>query len=252
MKVLAIIQARMGSSRLPNKVLLELVGKPVIQHVIERVKKSKQIDEVVVATSIEKNNLELINVCTSFGTRIFVGSENDVLDRFYQLAKIMNPEIIVRITADCPLIDAKLIDKVIEKYKSSNADYVNNKNFPDGMGCEVFSIEVLKKAWENAVYSSEREHVTPYIRKNMKLDQWAYSEDLFGERWTLDEPEDFEMINKVFEALYYDNPDFGIEEIKNFLNENQDVADINRHIGRDEGYAKSLKKDKIVIEKKGE
>ena len=172
MNVLAIIQARMGSTRLPGKVLLSLEGKTVIEHVVERVKCAKLVDEVIVATSININNLPLIRVCAEKNIRVFCGSEEDVLDRFFQLAKLLVPAHIVRITADCPVIDPAIIDKIIATHFLENADYTSNtidETYPDGLVIEIFTYKSLTQAWNEASLSSEREHVTPYIKKHPEL-----------------------------------------------------------------------------------
>ena len=144
MKYLVLIQARCGSSRLPNKVMKEFSGKTDLQWVIERVNRSKHVDEVMVITSIEKNNLPLIKLCTELDTRVFVGSENDVLDRYYQAAKLLKPEYVIRITADCPLFDWRYLDMAIEQL-NSKTDYMSEltESFPDGEDIEFVKFSVL-------------------------------------------------------------------------------------------------------------
>ena len=246
MNVLAIIQARMGSSRLPNKVLLPLAGKAVIEHVVDRVRHTRLIDDVIVVTSIEPNNLPLIGLCAEKGIRVYVGSENDVLDRYYQAAKLLQPFNIVRITADCPMLDADIIDEIIKSFLVSKVDYLGTNYLPDGMGCEVFTMDALQTAWTNAKLKSDREHVTPYMRNNLNRGTYVYKENLFDRRWTLDEEADFKMIAKVFDALYPVNSNFGLDQIKEFLDANPEIASLNMHIGRNEGYAKSLAEDEII------
>ena len=246
MKILAIIQARMGSSRLPNKVLLPLAGKKVIEHVVERVGISKYIDEVIVATSIEPNNLPLIKHCAEKNIRIFIGSENDVLDRYYQLAKLINPENIIRITADCPVIDPDIIDQTIEHFLKSGADYSNNKQTADGLGCEIFSFLVLKNAWKNANLHSEREHVTPYIRKHNNCSYYMYEPNISEKRWTIDEQADWELIKHIYDELYPSCPQFKTADILELLRLKPELELINNYIMRDEGYIKSINKDKII------
>ena len=252
MKYLVLIQARCGSTRLPNKVMADLAGKPVLQWVIERVKRSKKIDEVMVITSIEKNNLPLIKLCVDLGTRVFVGSEDDVLDRFYQAAKLINPEYVVRITADCPVFDWRYLDKAIEEM-SDESDYLTEftETFPDGLDIEIMKYSALVKAWENANLKSEREHVTQYIRKHPELFKLQNFEcpikGIGDKRWTLDEDKDYQLISSIYN--YFKNIgklDFVTEDILNFLEKNKDLESINKDIGRNEGLMKSLKNDKIV------
>lgn len=248
--ITAIIQARMGSTRLPSKVLKILGGKSVLEQVYDRVKKSKYIDEIFVATTIDNNNLPLINLCSSKGMRVFCGSEDDVLDRYYQLAKLINTDHIVRVTSDCPVIDPELIDFIIESHLQSLSDYTSNTiedSFPDGLDTEVFKFEALERAWNEAVLISEREHVTPYIKKNPKLfslNSIVSKTDYRSKRWTLDTSLDFEFLHSVFEDLYEKKPYFGMNDILHLLETKPFLEMINSNIIRNEGYLKSLKEDK--------
>ena len=164
MKYLAMIQARCGSTRLPNKVLKDLCGKPALQRMIERVQKSKMVDEVVVVTSIERNNLPILNLCSEIGIRVGIGSEDDVLDRFYQTAKLLKPEYVIRLTADCPCFDAELLDMALSGM-DEDADYMGmlSESFADGLDLEIMKFPALEKSWKEAEHSFEREHVTQYI-----------------------------------------------------------------------------------------
>jgi spore coat polysaccharide biosynthesis protein SpsF len=251
-RILAVIQARMGSLRLPNKVLLPLAGKSVIEHVVERVRRCKLIDEVIVATSIDSNNLSLIKLCSENGIRIFIGSENDVLDRFYQLAKLIKPEHIVRITADCPLIDPSVISKVVSTHLNTGADYTSNTmipTYPDGLDLSIFNYKALKESWKKSKLLSEREHVTPYIRKNCQIFKHINVQnnvDLSNKRWTLDEDEDYVLLQHIFNELYSNNPFFEMNDILNFLSKNTNLEKINSHFVRNEGYQKSLLNDKKI------
>lgn len=248
---LAIIQARMGASRLPNKVLMELEGKPVLWHVIHRVKKSKLIDEVVVATTYQKADLEIVKFCAESGIRVFAGSENDVLDRYYQVAKLFRPDNVIRITADCPLHDFHIIDQVIKKHISENNDYTSNtmeETFPDGLDCEIMKFSILKEIWKKAVLYSEREHVTQYILKNNKykkncLINTTYKGD---ERWTLDTEKDYEFIKRIFTELYIENQEFTSKDIYDLLDAKPEIRNINGGLVRNEGLLKSIRNDYIV------
>lgn len=249
MKYLVLIQARCGSSRLPNKVLKKIAGKTDLQWVLERVKRSKNIDEVMVITSIEKNNLPLIRLCTELDTRVFVGSEDDVLDRYYQAARLLHPEYVIRITADCPLFDWNYLDLAIEQLKPET-DYLAEmtESFPDGLDIEIMKFSVLKEAWENARMASEREHVTLYIRNHAEEYQIQNFEcpihGIGHKRWTLDEPADLELIEKIYgHFINLGKEDFATEDIWGFLKENPQLEYINSMIGRNEGLQKSLKDD---------
>ena len=251
MKIIAIIQARLGSTRLPGKVLLDIEGKTVLEHVIDRVRSSKCIDDIVVATTIQKEDLKIVNLCSNNGTSIYCGSENDVLDRFYQAARLFHADNIVRITSDCPLIDPFLIDKVIKLHLKEKADYTSNtlkETYPDGQDVEIFTFEALKESWKKANLTSEREHVTPYMRKNQafKRINLGSKVDLSKKRWTLDNPEDYVFIKTVYKNLYNKNHFFDMDEILKFLNNNPEIESINQSIGRNEGYLKSLKEDRTV------
>lgn len=248
MKFLVVIQARMGSSRLGGKVLMEVGGKKVIDHVLDRVKQSKLIDEVVVATSISKNNLPLIAHISTRGDRVFVGSENDVLDRYYQISKLFEPQNIVRITADCPMIDPEVIDKTIQSFLNSGVEYCSNcmglNVYPDGMDVEVFTRGALETAWKEATKPSEHEHVTPYIRDSGKFSMGAFEapEDYSNIRVTLDEERDLKTLTAIFDKLN-GKIDYRINDIIEILKKNPEIAAINGSIIRNEGYIKSLKND---------
>ncbi len=252
MKNLVLIQARCGSTRFPNKVLTDISGKTDIQWVIERVKKSRLIDEVMVVTSIEKNNLPLINLCTGLGVRVFAGSEDDVLDRFYQAAKLLKPERIIRITADCPLFDWQYLDMAIEQF-NEDTDYMGQieETFPDGLDIEIFTFETLFRTWKNARLSSEREHVTPYMRNHPELFKiqglLCPVKGISDKRWTLDEDADLQVISRIYEHFVSQGQeDFLTGDILDFLKEHPEIEKINSAIGRNEGYAKSLAEDRIV------
>jgi len=253
MNTVAIIQARISSTRLPGKVLKKIEGKTVLEHVINRTKAAKNISDVVVATTVKKEDIKIVQLCANLGISVFRGSENDVLDRYYQAARLFKAEHIVRITSDCPLIDPMVIDQVIELYFRKKADYASNtmiETYPDGLDTEVFSFKTLKMAWENAKLSSEREHVTPYIRKNpniLKLVNLKCNIDLKNKRWTIDESKDFEFIKTIYKNLYHKNALFGMKAILNFLKKYPEIEEINKNIIRNEGYLKSLKEDKIKI-----
>jgi len=252
MSIIAVIQARFGATRLPGKVLKIIEGKTVLEHVINRVKAAKKLDGIIVATTVKKEDLEIVKLCANLGISVFCGSENDVLDRYYQTARLFEAEHIIRITSDCPLIDPNVIEKVIELYFQKKADYASNtmpETFPDGLDTEVFSFKTLKIAWRNATLSSEREHVTPYIRKNsniFKLVNFKSNINLNDKRWTLDEPEDFEFIKIIYKKLYSEDSLFGMKKILDFLKKYPEIEEINKDIIRNEGYIKSLKEDRIL------
>jgi len=250
MRYLAMVQARCGSTRLPSKVLMDLAGKPALQRTVERVQQSKYVDEVMVVTSINKKNLGIIRLCCELDVRIFIGSEDDVLDRFYQAAKLIEPEYVIRITADCPLYDASFLDIAIEQLES-DTDYIaqlEKETFPDGLDIEVIRFIALKRAWREARLQSEREHVTQYIRKNRDIFNLKEIRcplgDIGNERWTLDEAKDYQMISAVYKHFVAHGNEYPkTEEILAFLNHHPEIHGLNREFKRNEGLLKSLEND---------
>lgn len=252
MKYLAMIQARVDSSRLHNKVFLCAADKPMLQHVIERVQRSKLLDEVIVVTSVEKSNLPILALCASLGVRVFVGSESDVLDRYYQAARIYRPEYIIRITGDCPLFDGALLDEAI-KAMAESSDYLGmlSETFADGLDVEIIKYAALQRAWKEAKLQSQREHVTQYIIHNpdiFHLQDFASPIGDFGSnRWTLDEPEDYQLIRAIIDHFAQENIyDYGYEDILQFLAANPELKALNAKYSRNEGLATSLKNDCYV------
>jgi len=251
MKIIALIQARRGSTRLPGKVLLDLEGKTVLEHVIDRVSASRFINDVIIATTVRKEDLNIVKLCADLGISVYCGSVDDVLDRYYETARLFGADHIVRITSDCPMIDPSVIDDVIGLHLRENADYTTNtlkETYPDGQDVEIFTFGSLKNSWKNAKLASEREHVTPYIRKSpeYKLVNMECRKNLSNKRWTLDNSEDYEFIKIIFENLYGRNPLFGMEEILKFIDEKPEIERINENIVRNEGYKKSLREDRLL------
>ena len=257
--VVAIVLARVGSTRLTQKVLKDIVGKPLLWHVINRLKKAKLIDEIVVATTTKEEDEPIIKLAKDNDVKSYAGSEEDVLDRCYQAAKIHKADVIVRITADCPLIDPNVVDKVINYFLDNDFDYASNTNvgvrvlckqaYPDGLDTEVFSFDALERAWKEAKLPSEREHVTPYIWKHsgvFKVGSIECDEDLSHMRWTVDYEEDLMFVREVYKRLYRKGEIFHMKDILTLLRVHPELMNINREIMRNEGYFKSLEKDKAV------
>ncbi len=249
-KTLAIIQARFGSTRLPGKVLKKINTKSLLEIGLNRISKSKIIDKIVVATTDNSIDEAIVDEVKRLGFDYFRGSEQDVLDRFYKTALLYKPKWIVRITSDCPLIDPILIDQVIDFTFNNNVDYGANileERFPDGQDIEVFTFEALEKAWQESQLLSDREHVTPYIRRNstffnenkFRSSNFYSSIDYSNVRMTVDEPEDFTVIENLINSLGLEKK---WEEYVLYMMEN-DLTKINSKIIRNEGYLKSLKND---------
>ncbi len=204
MKVVAIVQARMGSTRLPNKVMKSIVGIPMIELLLKRLAKAKEINQIVVATSIDPRNQPLVEHVIQLGYACEQGSEHDVLGRYLQAADANNADVVVRITGDCPLVDPELVDKAISTFKAQSVDYFNNvepATYPDGLDIEVFTRHALARAEKESTSEFDHEHVTPYMRNEPTITKGSmqHDEDLSHLRWTVDEPEDLQVVTSVFE-----------------------------------------------------
>jgi len=252
MSVIAFIQARLGSTRLPGKVLLPLGGKSVLERVIERVRKASTVDDIVIVTTLKKDDVQIVKLCANRGDLVFCGSEEDVLDRFYQAAKILEPHHIVRITADCPVIDPKVVDAVVERHLAGGADYSSNtlvERFPDGLDVEVMTFGALQRAWREASLASEREHVTLYMRTHpelFRLESLVGERDLSAFRWTLDTEKDYRFLSALYDELGGEDECFGMEAILDLLAKRQDLLALNSGIVRNEGLLKSLREDRTM------
>ena len=239
MKIAAIVQARMGSSRFPGKVMKLIQDVPMIEILIKRLSKSKLIHQIIVATSRNDENTPLVNHLESMNIECEIGSEEDVLSRYYNAAKKNQVDVVVRITGDCPLVDANLVDRCIREFIDKDVSYVSNVlpcTFPDGLDVEVFSFESLEDAYLNNTLSTEKEHVTPYIinSENYKKSNIEHSKDLSKSRWTVDEILDFEVIKEVFN-YFSPNVYFSWEEVVKLETKNPDIFSKNKNINRNDG-----------------
>ena len=250
LKTILITQARAGSTRLPGKVLKEIEGKSLLQIHLDRLKNCKNVNEIIVATTVKEEDNVIFEKAIEWGFTASRGSESDVLDRFYQAVKDKNPDWIVRVTSDCPLIDSVLVDEVITFVQVNDKDYGANilvENFPDGQDIEVFKFSALEKAWKEANLQSEREHVTPYIRNNSDYKggilfsavNYLCESDFSKIRMTVDESRDFDLIKILINKLGIDK---SWKEYTDFIIDN-DLAKVNDQIIRNEGLLKSLKND---------
>lgn len=232
-RTIAIIQARMGSTRLPGKVLMKLAGRSVLAHVLERASAAKGLTQAVVATTMADADAAIVDECSRLGVGVYRGSEEDVLDRYFRAAEKFGAERIVRITSDCPLYDGGLLDRMLTKF---NADYMSNvlrRTFPRGLDTEIFTFANLKRAHREAKESREREHVTPYFYQHpelFRLQSYEEAPDLSAHRWTLDTAEDWELIQRVYAALYRPRRIFTTGEVLNLLRERPELTKINAHI----------------------
>lgn len=238
LKIVTIIQARLGSSRLPGKVLLPLAGEPLLLRMYERVCYSGNAGEIVIAITDDENDNKLLKLCEQNDIKVFRGSTFDLLDRHYQAAKKFNADAIVKIPSDCPLIDPEIIDKVILYYigNKEKYDFVSNlhpPSYPDGNDVEIMSFKTLETAWKEARKDFEREHTTPYIWENpekFRIGNVSWETGLnysMTHRFTIDYIEDYEFIKKVYEELHYKNARFGLNEILTLLEKHPEIKKIN-------------------------
>ncbi|MFZ5608515.1 MAG: cytidylyltransferase domain-containing protein [Pseudomonadota bacterium] len=244
--ILCVLQARMGSTRLPGKVLAPILGKPMLARQIERIARARLLDRLVIATSGQAEDDPLAALAQALKVDCYRGAVDDVLDRFYQCAKRYNADHVVRLTGDCPLIDPDLIDAVVRLHLAGRHDYSSNvlpPTYPDGLDVEAMTRQALNLAWENASKPSQREHVTSYITgraKGFSIGNLTSEIDRSSQRWTVDEPEDLAFVQAVFAALYPDNPRFSSHDVLDFLGAHPDVAALNSHIARNAGYEATL------------
>ena len=240
MKIIAIIQTRLGSTRLPGKAMLEILDKPIIWHIYNRLKFCHNLDEIVISTGDSKNNFEISDYAKKNDLLIFEGSETDLIDRIYQTAKKFQATAVVRITGDSPLVDPKIVDQVISAYKNNENqfDIVSNckkPSFPYGLEVEIFSIESLKKMWLDIKKPEIREWFPLFIEKNpkyFKILNISNSQDISKFRWTLDYEEDYEFIKTIYQHLYSKKQVFDMKDILELLKTNPDLVKINeKYVG---------------------
>jgi spore coat polysaccharide biosynthesis protein SpsF len=241
MKTAAIIQARMGSTRLPGKVLRPLCGKSVLAHVIDRVRASGVLDEVVVATTDQPADYTIATLAKALGVTAFCGSEADVLSRYYFAASQSHAETIVRVTSDCPLFDGDLLRAMLEAFErqsdgGNRADYLSNtltRTYPRGLDAEIFTFAALERAHREATQAFEREHVTPFIYNHpelFSLKNFAGDRDHSRHRWTLDTAEDWQLIEAIYTALYRPDRLFGTDDILALLARQPNLIALNAHV----------------------
>ena len=250
MQPVAIIQARMGSRRLPGKVLREICGKPMLWHVIRRVRQVRMIEQIVVATSSQPIDSPIRDFCGANGITCYAGSEQDVLDRFYRAAQSSSADPIIRLTGDCPFVDPQVVSKLLVLFSGGEYDHVGvatgagalfltGGQYPDGLDCECFTKAALETAWKEATLTSDREHVTPFIWRNTRRFKVGSLKaiDNYGQyRWVVDNEADFALVSRVYEALYPSNEYFLMQDILEFLAKHPEVADLNQSYVGYEGY----------------
>lgn len=241
MKVVIVCQTRLGSTRLPGKVLLPLAGQPLIVRFMERIRRSKYGKEAVIATTTEPADDRLADLCTEYGLTVLRGHPTDLLDRHYQVGVAMQADIIVKIPSDCPMIDPHVVDRVIDEHLANrhHVDYTSNLHpatYPDGNDVEVMSMPLLRLAWKRATRPYEREHTTPWMWDDNLLVScanvlWDGGKDYsMKHRWTVDYPEDYVFVKAVYDELYPSRPEFGIEDVLQLLEARPEIASLNAHL----------------------
>jgi len=249
-KITVMIQARTGSSRLAGKVLSQIENKPMIWHVINRVKKIESVQQIVLITTNDESDQVLLDIAKNEDIMGFAGDTTNVLNRHYQCALKISADPIIRITSDCPIIDPYLVEEMLQFFLTHNYDYVSNihpATYPDGLDVEIFSFQTLEKTFLDAKLNSEKEHVTPYMEKHPELFNifnFENNEDLSHIRLTVDQKEDLELIQNLYSVMSPKN-DFGLNEIKDVFSKKPELFKINSKYRRNEGYLKSLKEDEI-------
>jgi spore coat polysaccharide biosynthesis protein SpsF len=233
-----IVQARMTSTRLPGKVLLEVAGKPLLEYQIERLRRATLADQVVVATTVNEADEPIVALCRRLAVPVWRGAEHDVLARYHDAALAHHADVVVRVTSDCPVIDPQVLDATIACYlgEGGQLDYVSNsleRSFPRGLDVEVLSFKVLAEAYIEALDEEEREHVTPFLYRRperYRLANLACPEDLSGHRWTVDTPEDFALVAHLIGGLYPVLPQFGLADMLAWLKGRPQLSALNAHI----------------------
>lgn len=229
----------MGATRLPGKILLKISGKTILEHVINRLRLSKCIDEIVVATTVSLADNAVADLCEKIKVNCFRGSEEDVLERYKKAADAYRADTVVRITSDCPLIDPHIIDQMIQFYQKNSYEMVSNANsldfslrsFPRGLDAEVFSHRVLNEAYEKGQEKYQREHVTPYMYEYLKNIFYFQSDVNYSHlRWTMDTPQDFKLIEEIYSSLYHGEHNFFLKDILDLFERRPDLYEINKEI----------------------
>jgi spore coat polysaccharide biosynthesis protein SpsF (cytidylyltransferase family) len=256
--IAAIVQARMASTRLPGKTLADVGDQPMLGRLVDRARRIPGVEQVIVATTEKAADEEILRFAAKRGLPAYAGSEDDVLDRFYQAARRHGISVVVRVTPDCPLLDPAVSGAVLARFLAERGavDYVSNTQpptFPDGLDTEVFSFDALARAWHEATQPSEREHVTPYVwqhRNKFQLANVTHDPDLSTLRWTVDTAADLEFVRAVYRHLGGRAETAGMDEVLGLLRRHPELEAINRGITRNEGYAKSVRADRVVTERR--
>lgn len=253
--IIAILQARMSSSRLPGKVLRPIMDKPMLAYQIERIKKAAKLDKIILATSTEEQDQALVELAKQLQIEAYQGSLENVLERFYYAGYQYKADHVMRLTGDCPLIDPQLLDQLVDFHLAGQFDYSANclqPSFPDGLDAEIMRWSVLEEAFHEAQLFSEKEHVTPFIHKRperYQLGHFKNAQDYSSLRWTVDELKDFELIENIYQNLFPKNPNFTWQDVLQYVEANPNLKNYNTQYERNEGMKKSLLQDQIMESK---
>lgn len=251
--IVAVLQARMSSSRLPGKVLRPVLGRALLSLQLERIGRSRRIDRLVVATSDRPEDDPIEGLARHDGVACFRGDLDDVLDRVYRAAAPSRPDYVVRLTGDCPLTDPEVVDRVIEFCTQGGYDFVSNAlapTYPDGLDVEIARFSCLEEAWREARLPSEREHVMPFIHRRperFRIGVLKHPVNLSRLRWTVDEAEDLDLVQRIFEALYPQDPAFAMGDVLALIERDPALATLNAHHARNAGRASSERKDAAFL-----
>ena len=235
MRTATIVQARMGSTRLPGKVMMDLGGATVLARVVQRLRRASLIGELIIATTFDPADDVIVEECKALGVAFFRGEVRDVLDRYYRTALHFGAEVIVRITSDCPLIEPEVTDRVIDTFLEQRPDYASNavqRTYPRGLDTEVFTFDALKRTWQKAQRPYQRSHVTAYIYENpeqFKIVSVTGDADYSWQRWTVDTPDDLRFIREVYELMGND-PDFYWRDVLSLLHRRPELLELNSHV----------------------
>lgn len=238
LRVAVIVQARMGSSRLPGKSLIEVRGTPLLFYLVERLKRCRNVHEIVIATTTESQDQVLVDYATSLGVKVVCGDGENVLSRYGLAANSIDCDLIIRVTGDCPLMDPQVIDNMVDAFllKKDRLDYLSNtlkRTFPRGLDVEIFTKAALEIALKEAKTMAEKEHVTPYFYQHpekFRLENYLYENDESRHRWTVDTKEDFELIKRMLDALYPIKPDFNLKDMLDLIKKHPDWEALNQHV----------------------
>jgi spore coat polysaccharide biosynthesis protein SpsF len=253
--IVTVIQARTGSSRFPNKVMMDILGRPLLLRMLERVEASHLKGTAVVATTTEAEDDKIEDLCGQNNIHCYRGNKLDLLDRHYQAGKLFSADAVVKIPSDCPLIDSHVINRVLQYFLENDFDYVSNLHpatYPDGNDVEVMTFGALEKAWKEADKKFEREHTTPYLWENpdkFKIGNVALEKGLdysMSDRWTIDYPEDYQFIKTIYGHLYPRNPNFGLQEIIDLTSKKPDIFAINQKYAGVNWYRNHLDELKTI------